>query len=146
MSQSPENPGGFKPPGAPPAPGPTQASGPNDPSGPPGGFGLNLPPGVSTDVYHDQQMQAEGSGGSNSYAIMSLIFGILAIVLNFCCGVFGLVFGLAAIGTGIVALNSQGVRSGDRTMAITGIVLGALSMLIWVVLLILGFGMSMLSP
>lgn len=140
MSQSPENPGGFKPPGAH-VPAPAQ-----DPDGPPGGFGLNLPPGVSTDVYQDQQMQASGGGGSNSYAVMSLVFGILAIVLNFCCGVFGLVFGLASIGTGVVALNSKEVRSGDRSMAIIGIVLGALSMLIWVVLLIFGFGMSLLSP
>ncbi len=143
MSQSPENPGGFKPPGP---PAPTKAQDPKQYPEPPGGFGLNLPPGVSTDVYQEQQMRVDGSGGSNSYAIMSLIFGILALVLNFCCGLFGLVFGLASIGTGIVALNSQNVRSGDRTMAIIGIALGALSMLLWVVLLILGFGMSMFSP
>ncbi|MCA9640893.1 MAG: DUF4190 domain-containing protein [Polyangiaceae bacterium] len=144
MSQSPENPGGFKPPGAPPQQGAQPARDPNEPVG---GFGLNLPPGVSTDVYQDQQARVEGTAGSgSSLAVMSLVFGILAMVLNFCCGLFGLVFGLAAIGSGVVVLNTKDARSGDRTMSIIGIVLGALSILIWVVLLILGFGMSMLKP
>lgn len=143
MSQSPENPGGFKPPGAPNA---QQHPGqPDSPHEPIGGFGLNLPPGVSTDVYQDQQAQVEGMGKSST-AVVSLVFGILALVLNFCCGIFGLVFGLVAIATGIVTLNAKEARSGDRTMAITGIVLGAIAMLLWVLLLILGFGMSMLSP
>ncbi|MEZ4375006.1 MAG: DUF4190 domain-containing protein [Polyangiaceae bacterium] len=144
MSQSPENPGGFKPPGAPAQHGAPPEQRPNEPIG---GFGLNLPPGVSTDVYQDQQARVEGAAGSgSSLAIVSLVLGILAVILNFCCGIFGLVFGLASIGTGVAVLNNKDARSGDRTMAIIGIVLSALSILFWVVALILGFGMSMLSP
>ncbi len=171
MSDDPENPGGFKPIGPPnphqpapyaqPAPAqqtpaqqsPAQRPYAPEPSGfaaplsaPPGGFGVNLPPGVSTDVYQAQEQATQGSG-SNGAALVSLIFGVLALVFGWCCGVFSLVFGLVAIGSGVVVLTrGTEVRSSDRTMAIVGVVLGALSMLVWVLLLFLGLGMSLFSP
>lgn len=192
MSDDPEHPGGFKPPGPPspqrPAPHPGHAPAPQAPGyapaqqppaqqptaqqptaqqppaqqhpaqqgpggfgaplqGPPGGFGVNLPPGVSTDVYLAQEQATQGGAGTNAAALISLIFGVLALVFGWCCGLFSLVFGFVAIGSGIVVLTrGNDARSGDRTMAIVGIVLGALSMLVWILLLLFGVGMSIFSP
>lgn len=103
-----------------------------------GGFGLNLPPGVSTSAYH-QHFHSQQSG-SEPLALVSLILGILTFVFGWCCSPIGLVMGLAAITCGIIALRrGPSLSSTDRTMAIIGIIAPSLSILLIILMFAFSF-------
>jgi hypothetical protein len=84
---------------------------------------------------------------TNALAITSLILGVLAVPTAFCFG-SGAILGLAGLVTGVIGINqiNESVDSqGGKGMAITGLVLGVISLLVGMVvcaILLLGI----LSP
>lgn len=138
MSDDPSYPAGAKPPPyVPTHPAPSSPL-----TAPPGGFGVNLPPGVSASIY-EQQEQSAGSG--HGLALASLVLGILSMVLGLCCGAFTIVLGLGGIACGVIALN-QRPSSSDRTLAWIGIGTSSVALVLFVGLLIFGFGLMLISP
>ena len=82
---------------------------------------------------------AAGDASKDGLAIGSLVVGILSLCLSWlpCCG------GLIPIAA--VVLGVLGMKSTKRTMAIIGIVLGALVIVINIVLSIVGFATGTFS-
>ena len=74
-------------------------------------------------------------------AIGSLVASVLAIPLAFACGVFGVLAAIVGVVLGIVAIN-QIKQSGEegRGLAIAGIVVGAVTLVLAVILVIVGIG------
>ncbi len=130
---------GFTQPTQQPQPGFMQ---PAQPSGPPGGFGVNLPPGVSPEIYEREQ---QSSGSGHGLASASLVLGICSLLLGMCCGIFTIILGLGGVACGLIALN-QRPTSSDRTMAIIGVSLSGLSVVLFAGLMLLGFGMALIGP
>ena len=78
---------------------------------------------------------------SNGLAIGSLVTGILSVTC--CCGNFvGIALSIAAIVLGIVSKKQQ---SENNTMAVIGIILGAVGIVLFIVSLVLGFGAGILA-
>lgn len=75
-----------------------------------------------------------GSGsGTNGVAIGALVLGLLSVPLGFF--IVGALFGLVAIVLGIIGVNrARGLGGTGKGMAITGIVSGALGVLIPILL------------
>jgi hypothetical protein len=64
------------------------------------------------------------SDNADRMAILSLVMGLVGFPLMCCCGVFGVVSGIAGI-----ALGVQGLQGNNREIAIAGIVLSSLQVL-----------------
>jgi hypothetical protein len=120
----------------PPAPGDWRSSGPVSPPAP----AWQSPPQAPALSGYQQPLPATSYSSyapvtkQNGLAIGSLVCGIASFL---CCSI---VTGIPAIVLGIIALNkekSDPARYGGKGMAIGGIVLGAVSILIFVVYLIL---------
>lgn len=75
---------------------------------------------------------ASAAGAADTLSLISGILGIVGFVLSFIpfIGIIGLPLALAAIILGIIGLAKG---TGRRGWAITGIVLGALALLIWII-------------
>jgi hypothetical protein len=89
-------------------------------------FPSSAPPPLSV-----QFPSTDASDDTNGMAVASLIFGIISLIFCFCC-CWGFPFNILAIIFGILALTQSKNRpdsSSTRSMAITGIVLGVLSIL-----------------
>lgn len=132
----PYNPGGQppyyqQPQSAPPAGYPQQPPAYQAPVVYPGGPGYGVPAAPS---------------GTNTQALLSMIFGIVSIVL-LCCFGAGVLFGGAALVLGYLGLNKvKNENAGGRGMAIAGLItggIGALLSLIYLILIIIG---SVSSP
>ena len=89
---------------------------------------------------------------TNTLAIVSLILGIISVPALGCFGCGGLVFGVAAFITGLVArrriAESQGAETG-KGLALVGIILGAIGALVGLffgLALIVMPGMTLLGP
>jgi hypothetical protein len=103
------------------------------------------PPPAPVQNWQDQQLGANtpfqpppvsGSGGQNqTLAIVSLVLGILSLP---CCGWY--IFGIGALITGFIAKgkadNDPG-NYGGRGMALAGIIMGALSLVMGIIVTIL---------
>lgn len=77
---------------------------------------------------------------TDALAILSLIFGILSVL--FCCFRFISFFaGLAAIGLGVVSLVQKKGGADAKGMSITGIVLGAIAVLMTIFMGLMAFSM-----
>src|SRR5207249_1923500 len=74
------------------------------------------PPGTSS-----------GGGGGSGLAVTSLILGILSFPTLICCCYLNVPLSLAGIITGIIGMS----KPQGRGMAITGVVLSALSLLVF---------------
>jgi predicted Zn finger-like uncharacterized protein len=92
------------------------------------------------DDYDPRPYRRAGEG--DGAATASLVLGILAVFPGCCCGVLGAPIGLSAVVTGIIGLKSQN----NKTMAIVGLVLGALSLCLAVVGFLAGMGNAMFNP
>ena len=79
---------------------------------------------------------AGGAPRSNSFATAGLIFGILSVTCCWCCCPFG-ILGLVCSLIGLSQINRQPERYTGRSLAITGLILSAAS-------LVLGFGLGLL--
>ena len=82
---------------------------------------------------------------SSGLAVTSMVLGILGVLgslFSCCCGIFaaapGAVLGIAAIITGVIALNKVKDGSGEgRGMAIAGVSCGAASIVLGIVLVVI---------
>lgn len=119
-------PGGF---GGPPPfgpPGPPMPGGGHGPGGP--GFGP--------------------ASATNGLAVGALVTGILAIPTTCCCSIGSLPLGIAACVLGGIAMSkikADPQRYGGKGMALAGLVCGALSILLAIVLLVLGMGQALID-
>lgn len=86
----------------------------------------NAPGYMSPPVY--------ASGGiDQNLPIAAIICGSGAVLFSFCCGLFSLPLGIAAIVTGFMGMNnakSNPQKFGGKNLAIGGMVLGGISLLI----------------
>jgi hypothetical protein len=76
---------------------------------------------------------------TNSFAVAALVMGILAIILSCCC--YGIPFNLMGVVFALIALHqirNEPERYAGKNLAITGLILSALSILVSVVLLLIG--------
>lgn len=83
-------------------------------------------------------------GKDQTLPIVSLVLGILSIVLICCYG--GLPFGIAALITGYLGMNNTNkdpMQYGGRGMAVTGLILGAISLLGSIVFILLAIAGSL---
>jgi hypothetical protein len=111
--------------------------------GPPGGYGIGLPPGVDP-------MTGGGPGGGpgqgsqqEPMAIISLVLGVVAIPLWFCCGLFSLALTVVGVILGFVSLgrfNREPGRYTGKPLAIAGLVVNGLFLVVNVVLMIFFVG------
>ena len=72
-------------------------------------------------------MPAVGAGQSNTFGLLSMIFGIISIPL-LCCVYIGLPIGIAAAVLGIIGMNKANRGEADnKGMAIAGLVCGTVA-------------------
>lgn len=75
----------------------------------------------------------------------SLILGLSSMVGWFCCALFGVPLGIAAVITGVIGLKMDPPpEGGPRTQAFVGIVLGGIGILVPIGFTITLGGLSML--
>jgi hypothetical protein len=135
--------GGFGPPGgAPPGGGFGPPPG-GDPFGqppaggalPPAGGGFGPAPGAP----------GPGAPAIDPVAIAAAALGVVSLITCFCCGIFGVPIPLLAAGAGAFSLirqKNEPEKFGgpSKILAIVGIAVGALSLIMMIVGLIIGFG------
>jgi len=88
------------------------------------------------------------SGKTNSLAIASLVLGIVSIPLLFCYG-GGIPFGIAAFITGLIGrrqIKESGGEQGGGGMALTGIILGAVGIALFVLSIIVIVALLLMGP
>lgn len=113
---------------------------PPEPTGPVGGYGLGLPPGVSTDSAY----QKPGGGGVEPSGLVGLILGVLSLPLWFCCGGFSVALnlvGLALAFTSLTRIRSAPDRYGSRGVAIAALIVNGVFLLLNAALILFVFGM-----
>jgi hypothetical protein len=92
---------------------------------------------------------APPSSNNNVFGLLSMIFGIAAIPLMFCC-YLGAPLGIAAIVLGIIGMQkanagaAAGVPGPGKGMSIAGICCGGGAILLVIALFALGAGLSMI--
>lgn len=124
-------------PSAPPPPPTMQGQYPQPPSNlgqPP--TGANLPPGG---IAGAPGGFPGATAGTNTMAILSIVFGGIAIVMAICCALLGYGFSIGAVVCGVIAKNQikQTSQQGDK-LALIGIILGVVGFLLSIVSSILG--------
>lgn len=77
--------------------------------------------------FKKQKEEDKAPGKEEQNALMSLVFGVIGAALS--CGGYGVVFGIIAIGFGVLGLKSKG----KKVHAIIGIILGIISIVMLVV-------------
>ena len=83
---------------------------------------------------------SQGAPPSNVLAIISLVLGILSIVPGICCICLNIPLGIGAAITGFMALNKvKDGSGGGKGLAMTGMILGIVMTVLWVVGLIIFF-------
>jgi hypothetical protein len=90
-----------------------------------------------------------GRSAIGPFGQLSMIFGILAIPLVFCC-YLGAPLGIAAIILGIIGVQKAGAMAAaqgqavtGKGMAIAGIVCGAAALVLMLAVIILGVGLNL---
>ena len=81
------------------------------------------------------------SGQSTGFAIASMICGILSI-LCCCTGWFGLILSIVAIVFGVLTIKNE---YGGKGMAMAGIITGGIGVLMFVLILVVGFSSGELT-
>jgi uncharacterized protein DUF4190 len=91
-------------------------------------------------------MPAAGAGQSNTFGLLSMIFGIISIPL-LCCLYIGLPLGIAAAVLGVVGMNKANRGEADnKGMAIAGLVCGAVAAVGGLVLIIVSVAANVSLP
>ncbi len=118
---------------------------PGDVSGPPGGYGVGLPPGVAADYGQRGGAPAVSGLAQEPYGQYSAIVGVSGLMLTFCCSLLGIVTGVVAVVLGVASLQrtrAEPERYARSSLAVIGIITGALSLLYFAVtLLFVGLGL-----
>lgn len=100
-------------------------------------FGSNP---LGPNVGHTRPAYADdGIYHTSGFAVASLVLGILALLTPF----FGLVFSILAITFGVIAQKAiarSRIALGGRGMALTGLILGTVSLALWAVFMLYWFG------
>ncbi len=86
---------------------------------PPGGYGVDLPPGLGLQGYRQRLPER-----SESTATLSLVLGVASLAGALVC--LGWPLGVAAIVTGTMGVAGSGRGTRARTLATAGIVTGVL--------------------
>lgn len=116
---------------------------------PQGGGGWGAPPGGGGGFPPPQQMGPGAAGGGQKMevlAIVSLVAGIVSLITCFCCGIFAVPVPIAAIVTGVLGLKkvNNDPSLGGKPLAMVGIALGAVSLVLMILMMILwGGGQAM---
>jgi hypothetical protein len=87
----------------------------------------------SQNPYNQNQYQYQEPKGSNAMAVASLVCGIVALLIS-CCWFISLPLSITSVVLGIIVLNK---KKEGRTLAIIGIILGAATILICILLVAL---------
>lgn len=91
-----------------------------------------------------QNAYAPTGGATEPMGIVSLVLGVISVPAYFCCSVFALVFNLAGIVLGFVALSrvssQPGRYSSGKGIAIAALVVNGLFLILNIVLVIFVFG------
>jgi hypothetical protein len=87
---------------------------------------------------------------SDPLAIASTVLGGMSLLMCFCCGVLGSPVPIAAIVCGAMSLSRQSKEpdrfsATSKPLAVTGIALGAISLVLMAVALALGMGARVLE-
>lgn len=83
------------------------------------------------------------TGQSNTLGLLSMIFGIVSIVLGFCCGLFGSPFAIAALVMGFIGLNKVKLgQASNKGMALTGVICGAAGLVVAIIMVIVGVAIN----
>ncbi len=119
----------------PPAEPPPPAPQPPPPAYPVGGYAVPMMP-----------MPGAAAGRSNTFGLLSMIFGIISIPL-LCCFYIGLPLGIAAVVLGIVGTNKANRGEADnKGMAIAGIACGAVAAVGGLIVIILSVAANVSLP
>lgn len=125
MPETPAQPPAAQPPAAPPQGGAPTPPPPPPPATPaPAGNPAAPIPGVAS------------GPGQPGLAITAFVCGLISIFTSWCC--IGVPLGVAAVICGILAKGEVEKRGASSWMWITGLVLGAVSLAVFVILLIVG--------
>jgi hypothetical protein len=103
---------------------PTSPAYPAAPQYPVAGYGAPPPP---------------AQGNSNVLGLLGMIFGIVAIPMAVCCGLFSLIFSLPAGILGFLGIKkaSEG-QATNRGMALAGVICAGVSLVLAIIMVILG--------
>ena len=104
------------------------------------------PPGEGEVV--DAELVSDMPPPNDPLAVISLVCGILAVILGGCCGLFGLPLALAAIVTGFISLNrikADPEQYGGHGLALAGVIVGAASIVLALLMFALGIGLSLVT-
>jgi hypothetical protein len=81
-------------------------------------------------------------------AIVSLVCGILSWVFGLCCGFFGLPLAIAAVITGIIAMNRIKANPDTYTghgVALAGTIVGGVGIVLTIVGVVFGIGAALIT-
>ncbi|MBU6337654.1 MAG: hypothetical protein KGR19_07550 [Acidobacteria bacterium] len=130
--EQPADSGAEQPPAAPPPPAPPAPPAGSAPPPPPPAPAAAAPAGATAPA---GGAVAPGPG-QPGLAIAAFVCGLISILTSWCC--IGVPLGVAAVVCGIVAKGEVERRGVSSWMWITGLVLGALSLAVFAILLIIG--------
>lgn len=102
---------------------------------------MGLPPGVSPSAGYG----APPGAAQEQLAPVSAVLGVVSLLFVFCCGPLSVVFGLTAVGCGIVSvsrIHKEPHRYRGKGLAITGIVVGALGLFGYLLIFVIFGAMS----
>jgi hypothetical protein len=96
-------------------------------------------PGAGEPPYGGGPGGAGPGAPNNTLGLLALVFGIAAVPLGLCCGLYGAPFGIAAIVLGYLGKNKadQG-QATNRSQAMTGLILGVVGIVVAIVNVALG--------
>ena len=96
-----------------------------------------MPPPTTPPVAQPAAPVAGGvSPGQGGLAIASFVCGIVGILTSWCC--IGIPLAIAAVVCGILGKGEAEKRGAPNWMWMTGLILGALAIVIFVIMLIIG--------
>jgi hypothetical protein len=93
-----------------------------------------------------QPLPMAGSSQSNTFGLLSMIFGIVSIPL-LCCLYIGVPIGIAAVVLGIIGVNkANSGEANNKGMSIAGIACGGSGTLLGLLWIIAIFGFNVAAP
>ena len=120
----------------PPVSGPPPPPPPPPPQYPVGGYAVPMM----------QPLPMAGSTQSNTFGLLSMIFGIISIPL-LCCLYIGVPIGIAAVVLGVIGVNkANSGEANNKGMSIAGIACGGSGVLLGLLWIVAVFGFNASSP
>lgn len=79
----------------------------------------------------------------NTQAQLGMIFGIVALPLTFCCWILSIGFGIAGLVLGGIGLKNANAGAPGRGQALSGIICGAIALVVAVLVAVFSIGLSL---